>query len=236
MASGRPTFKVSTRDDFGSRTARRLRRDGQVPGVVYTSGEDARPFQANAHDITLFLAEGHALFDLEIEGSGAVPVVVKEQQRHPVRGELIHLDCQEVDLDTAIQADVSLELIGTEDAPGVKEGGILEHVTREVTVEALPTDIPDSLSIDVSAMVIGDTLNLEVLVLPDGVELVADNPEEITLATLNPPRVEEEPELEEETELVGEEGEPAEGDEGEGESEGAADDGGDEGSDGGDEG
>lgn len=234
MASSRPTFKVSARSEFGSRTARRLRRDGQVPGVVYTSGEDARPFQADAHDITLFLAEGHALFDLEIEGSGAVPVVVKEQQRHPVRGELVHLDCQQVDLDIAIQADVSLELLGTEDAPGVKEGGILEHVTRELTVEALPTDIPDSLSVDVSGMEIGDTLSLEVVELPDGVELVADNPEEITVATLNPPKiVEEDTDVEEETEVIGEGEEPAEG-EGEGESEG-----GDEGADedsGGDEG
>ena len=226
MASSRPTFKVSQRSEFGSRTARRLRRDGQVPGVVYTSGEDARPFQADAHDITLFLAEGHALFDLEIEGSGAVPVVVKEQQRHPVRGELVHLDCQQVVLDTAIQAVVSLELLGTEDAPGVKEGGILEHVTRELTVEALPTDIPDSLSVDVSGMEIGDTLNLEVVQLPDGVELVADNPEEITVATLNPPKiVEEDTDVEEETEVIGEGEEPAEG-EGEGGSEG-----GDEGAD-----
>lgn len=235
MASTRPTFKVSARSEFGSRTARRLRRDGQVPGVVYTSGEDARPFQADAHDISLFLAEGHALFDLEIEGSGAVPVVVKEQQRHPVRGELIHIDCQQVDLDTEIQADVSLELIGAEDAPGAKEGGILEHITREVTVEALPTDIPESLSLDVSEMVIGDTLNLDLVKLPDGVKLVADNPEEITVATLNPPKLveEEEPEVEEETELVGAGEEPAEGEADEGESADAAEDGGGEGSDGG---
>ncbi len=120
------------------------------------------PFQADAHDIALFLAEGHALFDLEIEGSGTVPVVVKEQQRHPVRGDLVHLDCQQVDLEHAIQADVALELSGVDDAPGVKEGGILEHILREITVEALPTDIPDvDLSYDVSAMVIGDTITLD---------------------------------------------------------------------------
>src|SRR5688500_14967658 len=110
MASARPTFKASERTEFGSRTARRLRRDGQVPGVVYTSGEGARAFQADAHSMAKFLAEGHALFDLEIEGSGSVPVVVKEQQKHPVRGEIVHLDFQEVDLKTSIQSDVSLEL------------------------------------------------------------------------------------------------------------------------------
>ncbi len=234
MATSRPTFKVSERSEFGSRTARRLRREGQVPGVVYTSGDAARAFQADAHDITLFLAEGHALFDLEIEGSDAVPVVVKEQQRHPVRGELVHLDCQQVDLAISIQSDVALELTGTDDAPGVKEGGILEHILREITVSALPTDIPDSIEYDVSAMVIGDTITLDEVTLPDNVTLVVDNPEEWTVATLNPPRIveEDEPEVEEETELIGESDAAAEGGEEAGEDAGGSgesDDGGDEG-------
>jgi large subunit ribosomal protein L25 len=213
MATTRPSFKVSGRTEFGSRTARRLRRSGLVPGVVYTGGEEARPFQADAHDLALFINEGHALFDLDIEGQGKVPVVVKEEQRHPVRGDLLHLDCQQVDLQQEIQADVAIELDGVEDAPGVKEGGILEHVTREITIEALPTDIPDEgLHVDVSAMIIGDTIQLDTITPPAGVRFVADTPEEITIATLNPPRVvEEEPEVEEETELVGEgEGEAAE--------------------------
>ncbi len=178
-----------------------------MPGVVYTGGNEARPFQADAHDLSLFINEGHALFDLDIEGEGKVPVVVKEEQRHPVRGDLVHLDCQQVDLKQEIQADIAIELEGVEDAPGVKEGGVLEHVTREITIEALPTDIPDEgISIDVSAMVIGDTIQLSTIEAPAGVRFVADAPEEVTVATLNPPRVveEEEPELEEETELVGE--------------------------------
>jgi len=100
---------------------------------------------------------------------------------------------------------------------------VLEHVTREVTVEALPTAIPDRIVADVSAMEINDTLAASALVMPEGVTLVADEPDEVTIATLSPPRVEEvaEPEVEEEAELVGEEGEaPAaeEGGEGEGES------------------
>jgi large subunit ribosomal protein L25 len=112
-ASSRPVFKVAERSEFGSRTTRRLRRTGQVPGVVYTGGEDARPFQADAREISRFLSEGHTLFDLQIEGADAVPVVVKEQQRHPVRGELIHIDLHQVDLTVAIQADVTIELEGT---------------------------------------------------------------------------------------------------------------------------
>lgn len=225
MAATRPVFKVAERNEFGSRTSRRLRRDGFVPGVVYTGGDEARAFQADAHDLTLFINEGHALFDLEIEGAGKVPVVVKEEQRHPVRGDLVHIDCQQVDLDQEIQADVAIELVGVDDAPGVKEGGILEHVTREVTIEALPTDIPDEgLTVDVSAMVIGDTIQLDVVTPPDGVKFATDTPEEITIATLNPPKVvEEEPEVEEETEVIGE---------GEGDAEaeaGGDDDSGDEG-------
>jgi len=225
MAATRPVFKVAERSEFGSRTSRRLRRQGLVPGVVYTGGEEARPFQADGHDLNLFINEGHALFDLEIEGAGKVPVVVKEEQRHPVRGDLVHIDCQQVDLDQEIQADVAIELVGADDAPGVKEGGILEHVTREVTIEALPTDIPDEgLTVDVSAMVIGDTIQLDTVTPPAGVKFTTDAPEEITIATLNPPKVvEEEPEVEEETEVIGE-------GEGEAEAEAAGDeDSGDEG-------
>jgi large subunit ribosomal protein L25 len=205
MAASRPTFKVSKRSEFGSRTTRRLRRDGLVPGVVYTGGQPARAFQADAHELSLFVGEGHALFDLEIEGAGKVPVVVKEEQRHPVRGELMHLDCQQVDLHQEIQADIAIELVGVEDAPGVKEGGILEHVTRDITIEALPTAIPDEgLTVDVSGMIIGDTIQLSSVEAPEGVKFMADAPEEVTIATLNPPKVvEEEPEVEEETELIG---------------------------------
>jgi large subunit ribosomal protein L25 len=133
---------------------------------------------------------------------------------HPVRGSLEHIDLQEVKLDEEIQAEVAVELEGADTAPGVKEGGVLEHITREITVEALPTEIPERLVADVSAMEINDTIQLSVITVPDGVKLVADDPEEVTIATLSPPRVEEEPEpeVEEEAELVGEEGEePAEG-------------------------
>src|ERR671910_3824215 len=220
MAQGRETLKVAQRDDFGSRESRRLRRSGFVPGVLYAGGADARPFQVGEREIRTFLTNGHTLFDLEIEGSKAVPVVVKEQQHHPVRGHLLHIDCLEVKLDEAIQAEVALELEGAEDAPGVKEGGVLEHVTREITVEALPAEIPEVLHADVSEMVIGDTIQLSALTPPSGAKFVVDDPEETTIATLSPPRVEEEPEpeLEEEAELVSEEGEevpegeaPAEG-------------------------
>jgi large subunit ribosomal protein L25 len=212
MSSDRATLNASPRTDFGSRTSRRLRREGKVPGVVYSEGSEAISFQAESRDIRVILNSGQALFDLEIEGSGAVPVVVKEQQHHPVRGDLQHLDLQKVRLDQAIQAEVAVELEGVDDAPGVKQGGVLEHVTREVTVEALPTAIPDSIVLDVSAMEINDNLTLEDLSAPEGVELVSDEPSEVTLVIVSPPRVEEvtETEVEEEPEVVGEGGDAAE--------------------------
>jgi large subunit ribosomal protein L25 len=229
MASDRATLKAEPRESFGSRNTRRLRREGFVPGVLYGGGRETRAFQVGARDLRDVLISGQALFDLELDGGNAVPVVIKEQQQHPVRGDVQHIDCLEVKLDEEIQSEVVLELVGTEDAPGVKEGGVLEHVTREVTVEALPTEIPEQITVDVSEMVIGDTLQLSAVTPPAGSKFVAEDPDEVTVATLTPPRVEEEPEpeLEEEAELVGEEGEevpegeeaeaPAEEEEGEGE-------------------
>ncbi|HEX6457121.1 MAG TPA: 50S ribosomal protein L25 [Solirubrobacterales bacterium] len=226
MASDRSTLKAAPREDFGSRSSRRLRREGVVPGVVYSGGSDAKAFQVSERDVRVVLQEGAALFDLEIEGSKAVPVVIKEQQHHPVRGSLQHLDLMQVNLKEAIQAEVAIELEGVEAAPGVRGGGVLEHVTREVTVEALPAEIPDNICVDVSAMEINDTLSLAAVTAPEGVTFVAEEPEEITIVTVSPPRVEEAaPEVEEEAELVGEgeeaaEGEAAEGGDESGEGEG----------------
>ena len=221
MADARTTLKVAPRAAFGSRTARRMRREGLVPGVVYSGGSEATAFQVAEKDVRSVIAEGAALFDVSVDGGKARPVVIKEQQLHPVRGTLRHIDLQEVKLDEAIQADVTIELVGVEDAPGVKASGVLEHVTREITVEALPTEIPDKIVVDVSAMEINDTLQLSSVEAPKGVTFVVEEGEEVTIATLAPPRVEEAaPEVEQETELVGETGgDAAEGDSG-GDSEG----------------
>ncbi|HEY7121653.1 MAG TPA: 50S ribosomal protein L25 [Solirubrobacterales bacterium] len=223
MAQDRATLKVSQRDTFGSRATRRLRREGLVPGIVYGQGGEARPFQVSARELRVLLTEGHTLLDLELDGSKAVPVVIKEQQHHPVRGDVLHLDFLEVRLDEAIQAEVPIELEGADQAPGVREGGVLEHVGREITVEALPTEIPERITVDVSEMDISDTINLSTVPAPSGVKFMVDEPEEFTVATLSPPRLEEEPEpeLEEEAELVGEGEEVPEGEEApEGEAEG----------------
>ena len=190
-----------------------MRREGLVPGVVYSGGTEATAFQVSEREVRSVIAEGAALFDLSVDGGKARPVVIKEQQLHPVRGTLRHIDLQEVNLKEAIQADVAIELEGVEDAPGTKAGGVLEHVTREILVEALPTDIPDRITVDVSTMEINDTLQLSSIEAPSGVTFIVEEDEEVTIATLAPPRVEEAaPEVEEETELVGETGGDSEGD------------------------
>ena len=210
-SSGSTALTVALREPGGSRSARRLRRAGNVPGVVYGGGEDPVAFQVHARTLRNALAHAGAVLDISIDGAGGGPVVLKELERHPVSGRTVHLDLLRVRLDQAIQATVVLELVGTEDAPGVKEGGVLEHVTREVTIEALPNDIPDSLRHDVSQMQIGDTLTLDALAGSTTVKLL-DDPETV-IATLTPPRlqVEDTDEIEQETAVVGE-GEAAEAD------------------------
>jgi large subunit ribosomal protein L25 len=224
MATSTSTaLAVAHRDPSGSRAARRLRRDGDVPGVVYGGGEDPVAFKVGARDLRNALQHAGAVLDLSIDGAGSVPVVVKELVRHPVNGATVHIDLLRVRLDQAIQTSVVLELVGAEDAPGSKEGGVLEQITRELTIESLPNQIPDSLQHDVSAMQIGDTITLAQISAPEGVTVLGD--EETVIATLTPPRLqaEEEAGIEEETELVAEGEAAAEGEEPAGEESGAGD-------------
>ncbi len=216
MATTTTKLDVASRDPHGSRSARRLRRGGRIPGVLYGGGSESLSFSVDERELRLALAGSGAVVDLSIDGSKPTPVVLKEAQRDPVRGHTTHVDLLRVRLDKPIHAVVPLELAGVEETSGVKEGGILEHLTRELNIEALPTAIPESIVHEVGEMQIGDTLALEAIAAPDGVTLL-DDPE-TTVATLSAPRLqtEEEAEIESETELVGEAGEqegetPAEG-------------------------
>jgi len=214
-------LNVKRRAAGGSRAARRLRRAQRVPGVVYGGGGEPVGFDADARELRVALASTGAVLDLSIDGEKATPVVLKEAQRDPVRGATMHVDLLRVRLDEAISAVVPLELAGTEDAPGVKEGGVLEQITRELNVEALPTAIPESIVHEIGEMQIGETISLAAVSMPEGVTLL-DDVEETVVATLSPPRLQVEEEVEAETELVGEgeepgeEAEPAEGAAGEG--------------------
>jgi large subunit ribosomal protein L25 len=204
----RPSLDVEDRPERGTRAAKRLRREGYVPGVVYGGKNgDSTSFKVNALALRHVLA-GTALIDLKVGGKTR-PVIVKDQHRHPVRDELLHIDLLEVRLDEKIQTQVNVHLEGAEEAPGIKEGGVLEHITHQLNIEALPTDIPDAVHVDVSGLEIAATMHLSEINAPQGVTFL-DDPEETIIATVVVPTEVEEPEIEEETELVGEDGEPLE--------------------------
>jgi large subunit ribosomal protein L25 len=221
MASQSTKLSISSREVSNSRSTRRLRRQGQVPGVLYGGDDDAMPFAVDERELRHALAGRGAVVELELGGE-ATPAVLKDAQRHPVRGHTMHVDFLRVNLNVAIHSIVTLELIGGDEAPGVIEGGVLEHVTREVNIEALPNDIPERLQVDVSSMQINDTLTLAAVTAPEGVTIL-DDLDETVVATLTPPKLQadlealdEEAAIEQETELVGE-GEAPAADEGEGE-------------------
>lgn len=210
MASQTTKLPISPREPEGSRATRRLRRSGRVPGILY--GGDAEPlsFSVDARELRHALAATGAVLEVT-DGANTSPAVLKSAHYHPVRGETMHVDLLRVNLDVAIHAVVPLELVGAEDSPGVKEGGVLEQITRELNIEALPTAIPESISHDVSRMEINDTITLAELTVPAGITLL-DDLEETTIATLSPPRIDAEgDEIEEETGVVGEGAGTAEG-------------------------
>ena len=127
-AAKRPQLSVEERAAQGSRAARRLRRAGLVPGVVYGTG-DCTPFQVDARQLRHALHEGSAVLDLSFNGSSR-PVILKDEQRHAFRDETLHVDFLEVNLKEKISTTVPVELEGAEESPGVKEGGVIEHVTQ----------------------------------------------------------------------------------------------------------
>ncbi len=206
MAQSETTaLAAARRVPSGSRAARRLRRSGGVPGIIYGGGEEPLAFEVDSRELRIALAQGGAVLDLQLDGAGGTPVVVKELVRHPVSGATMHVDLVRVRLDVAIQTQVTIELTGADDAPGVRNGGVLEQPVREVTVEALPTSIPDVIRHDISAMDMGDTLTLASIVAPAGVTIIGDG--ETLIATISIPRMqaaEADTELETETEVVGE--------------------------------
>src|SRR3954471_16626964 len=208
------TLTIEPRESSNSRATRRLRRDGRVPGVLYGLGDEPLTFSVDARELRHALHGAGAVIELTGDGTGTTPAVLKDSQRHPVRGDVMHVDLLRVDMNKPIQSPVAIHLVGGDDAPGVKEGGVLEHVTREINVEALPAELPEFIEFDVSAMNINDTATLAEVTAPAGVTIL-DDPE-TTIASLTPPRVEVEAddELETETGLVGEGAGEAEGSEG----------------------
>jgi large subunit ribosomal protein L25 len=212
MATTPTRLEVRRRVPDGSRGVRRLRREGLVPGVLYGGNDEVVSFAVEARALRHALAARGAVLDVAIDGGAPTPAVLKDQQRDAVRGQTTHIDLVRVRLDRVIHAGVPIVLTGAEHAPGVRDGGVLEQVTHELQVEALPTAIPESIEHDVSEMTIGHTLLLGAINPPPGVTLL-DDPEETVIATLQPPRLrsEADEEIELETGVVGEAAEDSSG-------------------------
>ena len=206
MSSERVTLQVSEReaDQLGSRRVRRLRKEGLIPGVLYGKGH-ARAFVVGERELRAALTGTsglHAILDVVIEGQTTPHhAVLKEYQQHPIRGTLTHVDFHEVRLDQPIQATVNIQLVG--ESPGAKQGGVVQQVTREIRVEALPTAIPEHIEVDMAPLEVGEILRVVDLPAFEGVTYL-DDPETV-LANCSMPRGIAELEAEEAAE--GEEGE-----------------------------
>jgi large subunit ribosomal protein L25 len=207
------TLRAQKRVSSGSRPARRLRREGQVPAIVYGRDLDTVSLRVSDRDLYSILhteAGLNALINLEIEDGGSVLTVAREVQRDPVRGDITHLDFIKVSLDEEIEAEVSLQLVGT--PIGVREDqGLVEAIETTLMIRALPTQIPNAVELDIADLSVGDGLKVADLPQIEGVTYLAD--EEAPLVTILAPTVVEE-EVAEEL-LEGLEGEEVEGVEGE---------------------
>lgn len=221
MAGERVKLQVKERESRGSADARRLRREGFIPGVLYGNGKQPHAICVPERELRRVLTGAgglHAILDVVLEGQKTTHAsILKDYQQDPIRGHISHVDLQEVRLDQPIQASVTIHLIG--EPQGAKEGGVLSQVNREVNIEALPMEIPEHINLDVSGMAIGDSLRVADLATIEGVTYL-DDPDETVLATVTmPTRVEEpEEEVEEGEELA--EGEVPEGEQPEGAAEG----------------
>jgi large subunit ribosomal protein L25 len=223
MAGERIKLQVKEREGRGSSDARRLRKAGFIPGVLYGKGKSSYAICVPERELRRVLTgQGglHAILDVVLEGQQSTHAsILKDYQQDPIRGHISHIDLHEVRLDQPIQSSVTVQLMG--EPAGVKEGGVLSQVQREINVEALPMEIPEHIDLDVSGMNIGDTLRLADLAPIDGVTYL-DNPDETVLATVGLPAREIEPEPEELEEGELPEGEVPEGEEApEGAAEGA---------------
>jgi large subunit ribosomal protein L25 len=213
---------ANVRKTTGKGTGRSLRREGRIPGIFYGPKTEPIMISLNTRELEKVIKDNGSVYtpmNLTIKNgdSAKKSAMIKELQLHPVTGNFIHVDFYEISMDRKIQVQVAVEVTGN--APGVEEGGALQIIRREMDVLCLPLDIPDSIVVDVSDLGIGDSIHVEELPIPEGVELLADT--NFTVVTVSSPMAEavsEEEEGEEEAEGEGGEEEAAPSEEG-GESE-----------------
>ena len=187
-------LKAEPRTATGRSAARRLKARGIVPAVVYGGKEKSQPLQVSARDINAMLSHAsgeNILVELEIAGSKATKTALLQEVQHsPVGGDILHVDFHAISMDEKIEANVPLEPLGI--ATGVKNfGGLLDQNIRSLTVECFPKDLPDKITVDVSALNIGDSIHVRDIKLPQGV--VAKVPPDLTAFSVAAPVAEEEP-------------------------------------------
>src|SRR2546422_11579192 len=187
-------LKAERRAETGRAAVRKLKARGIVPAVIYGGKEKSQPLQVSARDINAILSHAsgeNILVELEIDSEKSKrTALVQEIQHSPVGGDVLHVDFRAVSMDQNIQADVPVEAVGV--ANGVKNfGGLLEQNLRSLTIECLPRDLPDRITVDVSALNIGDSIHVRDIQLPSGV--AAKVQLDLTAFSVLAPVVEEEP-------------------------------------------
>ncbi len=215
----RYNIEVEKREKTGKGVARQLRRQGLIPGVVYGRDREPQALTVDPNDLKGKLYS-NAIIDLDIDGEEET-VMIKDFQKDVIKEEIIHVDFQHISMDETISITVPIKLVG--DAPGVREGGVLQQLMREVDIEVLPTNIPDEIELDIDELTLSDSLEVGDLDVPEEVN-VLNSPDDVIVTVVAPSEEieeEEEEELEEEfiePEVIGEE-EEEEGEEGEEEEE-----------------
>jgi len=161
---------------FNKNAARRVRVAGKIPAVVYGAGQDSVAVSVDPRIITKILHSdsGHnTIFDLDVTGSGVVKAMIVDWQNEPIKGALLHIDLKRIAMDKTMRVSVPIQLIGV--PLGVKtQGGVLEHVLREVEIECLPSDIPGHLDVDVSALEINDAIHVSDLPHSGSIKFLSD--------------------------------------------------------------
>ena len=203
-------LQAELRSELGKNASRRLRRDNKVPAVVYGRGKEGVTITVDAPELSKALRAHSSLLDLTVDGE-ARKVIVKELNTHPVRGDFQHVDFYEVAMDRVVETTTTVHIVGEEERE--QDGGIMNLVNRQLDISCLPGNIPEYIELDVSGLVINDTIHVSDLKLPEGIEVLTDAAE--VILTITDPATLEEPEEEEtdemaEPEVIGEEDEEEE--------------------------
>ncbi|WP_100405935.1 50S ribosomal protein L25/general stress protein Ctc [Bacillus solitudinis] len=195
-------LKANPRNDLRGSATRKVRKEGYVPGILYGNKIESQPVSVESVEFIKMVREvgKNGLFSLDVNGKAKHQVMIHDLQRDPIKNEYTHIDFFEVDMTSEIVAEVAVHLSG--EAPGANEGGVVSHLLYNLSVRCLPSEIPEEITVDISSLNIGDSIQVADIRKTMKVEIT--NEDEETIVTIQPPAVEKEPEQLEEPEAVGE--------------------------------